>query len=176
MLHKINKKHIGVICLILVLGFLLWYKYPVKVPEYKAGKTIVSVTMYNITSDDKPTITANTESEIETQKLINKIKNIRFYKKIIQPSGVRGYSKGYSCTDDVIQLMVYICTIGENGNDILPNFRLDIISWDGHISINDKDYGIGFPGNKQELRLYNELYEFYEYILKNSNWDKRVLR
>ena len=165
MLHKINKKHIGIICLILVLGFLLWYKYPVKVPEYQAGKTKVNFELYKITNGDSTLIKTNTENENESKKLIDIIKNRRFYKKLIQPYAVQSF------TEDTIEINIYINTIGED--NMGTDFKLDVIN-NGDVSINYKDYGIGLPGNKQELQLYNELYEFYQYILNSNEWQTQA--
>lgn len=174
-LHKINKKHKKIlICLILVLGFLFWYKYPVKVPNYELSKIDLDLLYIKITNGGSNLRMRIPNTDEQKRILLDKLKDIRFYKKFIQPTGVK------AGLGDIGQFELFIYSAEEDNIEFILSMTND-----GTITIDNKpsaskgtkEYGIGFPGNKQELQLYKELYEFYQYTLKSEQWhDGKIIR
>lgn len=161
-----RKKYLVILSSILILCILGWYKWPSTIPNYEKGQTDVNLLYFDGTDKGTTASLRVPQNDVQARELLSLVKNIQFYKKIIQPSGVKSYSR------DTGEIQVFIYTTRNGQKEV---FVLSVID-DGTIRIRTgasqrlQEYGIGYPGKQQERTLYEQLYQFYRDTLTNPEW------
>lgn len=147
-----------VFVLILLLGLVSWWKWPVRIPGYQEGQS-VQLVFSQIDNTGASLHGRSTTDKSQLEAVSQALQNVKFSKKILQPFGVP------SSETTTKQMLVYVFT-PENGGQKL--FSLSV-GEDGAVSINGSACGILFSGTDGR-QLYGQLYRLYESTLQNHQW------
>ena len=157
-----------VLLVVVLLGLLVWYKWPVDFSIYEDKQIDVNLLYYDQTEKATNVSHLVSKNEDAEKELFTMVKDVRFYKKIIQPSSAKSYS-GHT---GEIQIRLYTT---QNSESV---FVLDLFS-DGTIRIATPDsrgyaeYGTSWEKNSG-LKLYKKLYQFYQNAQTDPNWQRAI--
>lgn len=156
---KSKLRGVGVVLvLILLLGLITWWKWPVRIPAYQEGQS-VQLIFSQIDNTGASLHGRSTTEKAQIQAVSQVLQNVKISKKILQPFGVP------SSETTTKQMRVSVFT-PENGGQKL--FLLSV-GEDGAVSINGGAYGILFSGTDGR-QLYGQLYRLYESTLQSDQW------
>lgn len=161
-----KKRYLILLLLILLLGLIGWYKYPVILSNTVKEPMDIQLIYLKSANTGTSKETCIPQNDLQKQALFSLIKDIRFYKKFIQPSSITSYSEPTG------QIEVYLYTMQNGRQEPIILSATD----NGSITltpVNSKDsfkYGVGYPGKRQERDLYHTLYNFYQSTLANADW------